>query len=167
MLDATEQLRRRLRRDNLDLFEPSGQDGRVCQYLAIIHQLTLHGVLSSLHATDLETAMINWLLEHHDDVVGFHGERGDMAEVVLLRDSWTELDFLDVVSGTAQGDHTTLAAVLAWLKEHGLHAEARVFDWRGAPHDQTVHANQIYAVMPFLTIRLGYVRALGDAESAL
>ena len=87
-----------------------------------------------------------------------------MAEVSLLRDSWTELDFLDVVSGTAQGDHATLAAVLAWLKEQGVHAEARVFDWRGAPHDQTVHANQVYAVTPFLTIRLGYACALSDAE---
>ena len=65
MLYATEQLRARLRRDNLDLFEPSGQDGRVCQYLAIIHQLALHGVLSSLHVHELEAAMISWLLEHH------------------------------------------------------------------------------------------------------
>ena len=46
MFYATEQLRRRLRLSNLDLIEPPGQDGRSCQYLAIIHQLTLHGVLS-------------------------------------------------------------------------------------------------------------------------
>ena len=92
MLYATEQLRRRLRLSNLDLVEPSGQDGRMCQYLAVIHQLTLHGVLSSFDGHDLEAAMINWLLEHHD-VVGYHGERGDMAEVVQLHDTWTELDF--------------------------------------------------------------------------
>ena len=46
MFYATEQLRRRLRLSNLDLIEAPGQDGRSCQYLAIIHQLTLHGVLS-------------------------------------------------------------------------------------------------------------------------
>ena len=44
--------------------------------LGIIHQLMLHGVLSSLHAHELDAAMINWLLEHHDDVVGFHGAGG-------------------------------------------------------------------------------------------
>ena len=44
MFYATEQLRRRLRLSNLDLIEPPGQDGRLCQYLAIIHQLMLHMV---------------------------------------------------------------------------------------------------------------------------
>ena len=37
MLSATERLRRRLRPSELDLFEPAGQDGRTCQYLAVIH----------------------------------------------------------------------------------------------------------------------------------
>ena len=40
----------------------------------------------------------SWLLDHHDDVVGepgFHGERGDMAEVAVLRDScWLIRTFL-------------------------------------------------------------------------
>ena len=156
MLYATEQLRRRLRLSNLDLVEPSGQDGRMCQYLAVIHQLTLHGVLSSFDGHDLEAAMINWLLEHHDDVVGYHGERGDMAEVVQLHDTWTELDFHAVVSATAQGDHNTLASILALLKTRGLHAQAKVHDWRGVPHDMLVYAHDIYDVVPFLTIHLGY-----------
>ena len=108
MLSATERLRRRLRPSELDLFEPAGQDGRTCQYLAVIHQLELHGVITSFDARELEEAMISWLLDHHDDVVGepgFHGERGDMAEVAVLRDSWTERDFRAVISGDAQGDH--------------------------------------------------------------
>ena len=45
-------------------------------------------MITSFDARELEEAMISWLLDHHDDVVGFHGERGDMAEVAVLRDSW-------------------------------------------------------------------------------
>ena len=74
MLSATERLRRRLRPSELDLFEPAGQDGRTCQYLAVIHQLELHGVITSFDARELEEAMISWLLDqHHDDVVGEPG----------------------------------------------------------------------------------------------
>ena len=82
--------------------------------------------------------MINWLLEQHDDVVGLHGARYDMAEITVLRDSWTALEFDSVITRTAQGDHNTLAVILAWLKERGIHAQAQVFDWRGASHDRHV-----------------------------
>ena len=55
---ALRQLQQRLCPLGLDVVEPPGQDGRTCQYLAIIHQLELHGVVNHFVAAQLEQRMI-------------------------------------------------------------------------------------------------------------
>ena len=143
----------------LELFEPALQDGRRCQYLAVLDQLVRFGALPSTgrDAARLESDMIAWLEQHQDDVTGVHGARGDAAEVALLRHGWTDADFVAVVAGSAEGDHLTLAALLAMLKEvHGIHAEAFLYHWAGEAYDGHIRANDIYGIVPAITVFLGY-----------
>ena len=107
---ALRQLQQRLCPLGLDVVEPPGQDGRTCQYLAIIHQLELHGVVNHFVAAQLEQRMIDWLLQHQSDVTGIHAARGDEADVSLLSDCWTEQDFHSLLARRAWGDHFTLAS---------------------------------------------------------
>ena len=67
LMRGLQQLERRLRSRGLFLIEPDGQDGRLCQYLAILHQLKLNNA-STVHglceAYALESEMIEWLAGH-------------------------------------------------------------------------------------------------------
>ena len=160
-----QQLEARLRSRGLRLFEPSGQDAPLCQYLAVIRQLELHGVRASLFgggAYALESTLIKWLGKHADDVVSIHGERGMQAELSLLRHSWTESDYGKLRSRTAWGDHYTLAAMTAMFKEHGVHARVEVFDSRGESYDKPIIAEAIYGVVPTMTLRLAFVGTAGS-----
>ena len=90
-----EQLERRLRSRGLGLVEPDGQDGRLCQYIAIIHQLKLNhapAVQATSNAYAMESHMLWWLDIHGADITSVHAIRGDEAELSLLRDSWTDID---------------------------------------------------------------------------
>ena len=164
MLYATEQLRARLRLSNLGLFEPSGQDGRVCQYLAIIDQLKLNGAHAEPRTSDayeLESDMIEWLDAHAADVTGVNAVRGDEAELTLLRDCWTDLDFLALRRRTAWGDHCSLSSVLSMLGERGICAQAYVYDFCGEEYDSLIHAPEIYGVVPTMTLKLAFVGSRG------
>ena len=85
-----EQLQRRLRSRRLCLVEPDGQDGRLCQYIAIIHQLKLNGVpavQATRSAYALESETLEWFEARAQDITGIHTVRGDEAGLSLLRDS--------------------------------------------------------------------------------
>ena len=113
-----------LRSEERDVFEPAGQDGRCCQYLAVADQLKRKGWGSSAlcDSESLELAMLDWLAMHRDDVtIGW--TRGDMGQVDLLSDAWTAAEFTGVMARTAWGDHFTLAALCGVLHErHGIRA---------------------------------------------
>ena len=52
------------------MYEPNGQDGRRCQYLAVADQLQRNGCACDPEA--LEVAMLDWLARHCDDVTIVH-----------------------------------------------------------------------------------------------
>eukprot|EP00966_Prymnesium_polylepis_P221193 5116593-Prymnesium_polylepis.1 len=51
-----------LRSQGRDVYEPNGQDGRRCQYLAVADQLQRNGCACDPEA--LEVAMLDWLARH-------------------------------------------------------------------------------------------------------
>jgi len=115
----------------LDLFEPAGQDGRRCQYLAIADQLERKRIrpAGTFDAESLELAMLEWLARHRNDItIGLR--RGDMAHVELLSDNWTDAEFRAVMERKACGDHYTLTALCGALREsHGVCAQVKVWHW--------------------------------------
>ena len=126
-----EQLQRRLRSRGLCLIEPDDQDGRLCQYLAIIHQLNLNNapaLQATRNAYALESETLEWFEAHAQDITGIDTVRGDEAWLSLLRDSWTDIDVRALHQRTAWGDHNSLAAVLSMLGERGISAQAYVYD---------------------------------------
>ena len=71
MSDAATRLRRELAAKGYTLFEPSGQDGRRCQWLAALDQAERVGCWSRglLSVDDLEDGMLSWLRQHAADEV--------------------------------------------------------------------------------------------------
>jgi|EP00966_Prymnesium_polylepis_P326347 hypothetical protein len=113
-----------LRSKERDVYEPNGQDGRSCQYLAFADQLQRKGCACDAEA--LEVAMLDWLARHHDDVTIGH-TRGDMGHVEVISDKWTAAEFNGVMARTAWGDHFTLGALCAVVRElHGMRACVKV-----------------------------------------
>ena len=150
-----EQLERRMRSRGFCLVEPDGQDGRLCQYLAIIHQLKLNdtpAVQATRNAYAMESHMLRWLETHGPDITGVHAIRGDEAELSLLRDSWTDIDLHKL-------RHNSLSTVLSMLAEHGILAQAYVYDSRGEEYDGIISAHEIYGVQPTITLQLAFVRS--------
>ena len=151
----------RLRANNYILVEPSGQDGRSCQWLAVVDQLESCGALlrGQTTAAQFEEKLIAWLVAHQGDVVSMHAQRNDMAGVTLLRHYWTDIDFRRAVSVQGdQGDHCSLAVILAMIKDvWGVHASVCISDWRGVDYDTTVYAPNRYDVVPTVSIDLGYI----------
>ena len=151
--------------DDLHVVNPPGQDGRSCQYLAVVDQLdqleragSLAPALAS--ASALDTAMVAWIAEHANDVTGLHGRREDMAAVSLLSDHWPAAELQSIIARNAQGDHFTLSSIAAMLKEiAGVHVDVLVFDWRGEAFDVIVRAPDIYGVRPTNRLRLAYTGA--------
>ena len=155
-------LDRRLRAHGLCLVEPEGQDGRLCQYLAILDQLKLIAPEAQLPSSgyDLESELLAWLNAHGLDVTGVHGAHGDAAEVSLLHESWAEPDLKALRARTAWGDHNSLCAMLSMLGQRGIRAQAQVFDSRGEEYDAVVLAHDVYEINPERTLRLAFAGSL-------
>ena len=108
--------------EGLEVYEPPGQDGRRCQYLAVADQLERRRCLP-FHAYDfdmLEGRLIEWLKRHKDDVtIGF--TRGDEADIERVSDKWSDAEFASVMARAAWGSHQTLGALCSMLGErHGM-----------------------------------------------
>lgn len=123
-------LRAVLRPEGLDLFEPSGQDGRKCQYLAMADQLRRVALLPHrvCDADLLEAVMLQWLEKHHDDCSVVHAS-GDAAALSFLSDAWTDGEYRRIQQRTAWGDHilTHRTHVIAVIRD-GVREAFRLYD---------------------------------------
>ena len=119
-----------------NLFEPSGQDGRRCQWLAALDQAEREGCWSRglLTIDDLEHSMLNWLRRHAADEV-IVAAQGDCARFGRRDEGWDHGEVEELLSkrASAWGDHTPLSALLGFVYERfGLVACARIIRLDGS-----------------------------------
>lgn len=136
MSDELERLRSLVKTKGYALFEPSGQDGRRCQWLVFQHQAERAGCWSRglLSINDLEDGMLTWLKAHADDET-IVAAVGDCARFGRRSEGWDqrEVEGLLARRASAWGDHLPLSALLGFTYERfGITARARIFRLDGS-----------------------------------
>ena len=155
---------RRLAAYGLVLYEPAGQDGRSCQWLAASHQLERVGALwCPMPPARLEAESASWLAAHASDVLQCGDPHGGQACTTLLSTSMTSDEFDAIVACRGLGDHNSLHCMLCMLKtEYNLDVAAHVFDARttdSRSYDTIVSPHPIYSKgkLPQLLLYLAFI----------
>jgi len=150
-----------------NLFEPSGQDGRRCQWLAAMDQYERAGCWSRglLSIDDLENGMLSWLRQHAADEV-IEAAQGDCARFGRRDAGWDHREVEGLLSrrASAWGDHDasggrmndvskdesmtmTLRRVSAARMSESLHASSGCRDARCGPSPSvTPHCTKLLVI---------------------